>query len=96
MTKQVKKKSKNKKVPMRTCVGCRESKPKGELVRMVNDNGKVLVDITGKANGRGIYLCNDGNCFDKAIKRKAINRGLEISLTNEQVDQLSKDLFGNE
>ncbi len=84
---------KNKKVPMRTCVGCRESKPKKELIRMVNSDGEVLIDRTGKANGRGIYLCDSKECFQKALKKKAISRGLDLALTDEKMDQLFKDFF---
>ena len=84
---------KDKKVPMRTCVGCKESKPKRELIRMVNNDGKVMVDKSGKANGRGIYLCNSRDCFEKAKKKNAISRGLKLSLKDEETDKLYKDFF---
>lgn len=86
---------KNKKIPMRTCVGCRESKPKQDLVRMVALNGTVIVDKTGKANGRGIYLCQNEVCFESALKKKAINRGLKLELTDEALNMLSDEFLGN-
>ena len=87
---------KNKKVPMRTCVGCMESMPKSDLVRMVNKDNEAFVDRTGKANGRGIYLCDDKDCFEKARKKKAINRGLNLDLDNEKMDRLYKDFFNED
>jgi predicted RNA-binding protein YlxR (DUF448 family) len=67
---------KNRKIPMRRCVGCMESKPKRTLLRLVAVGGRHMFDPTGKANGRGIYLCRDMECFEKARKKKAIARGL--------------------
>jgi len=67
-----------RKNPMRRCVGCMESKPKGELLRIVSADGKPALDPTGKANGRGVYLCRSAGCFDSAKKRKAIPRGLGV------------------
>ncbi|MDR3072235.1 MAG: YlxR family protein [Clostridiales Family XIII bacterium] len=63
---------------MRRCVGCMESKPKSELIRITEKNGLPVPDPTGKDNGRGVYLCNDEACFEKAKKRKSITRGLNI------------------
>lgn len=79
----------NKNVPMRRCVGCMESKPKMELVRLTLDAGKPGVDPGGKRNGRGVYLCRDMDCFEKARKRKSIERGLGSGmLTDEEKDLL--------
>lgn len=84
---------KTKKVPMRRCVGCMESKPKKELIRLVAaEDGKLLVDITGKANGRGAYLCPDSGCFALARKRKAIVRSLETSFSEEVLDSVFLEL----
>ena len=86
---------KTKKVPMRRCVGCMVSKPKRELIRIVAaPEGGLLVDATGKANGRGVYLCPDKNCFALARKRKAITRGLEINATEEELDRVFEELSG--
>lgn len=62
---------KTKKIPMRKCVGCMESKPKRELIRIVAAEGVPKIDLTGKANGRGIYLCPNTECFSKAKKKKS-------------------------
>ena len=61
----------NKKVPMRQCVGCREMKAKRELIRVIKtSDNQVLVDATGKKNGRGAYLCHRRDCLEKAVKNK--------------------------
>jgi predicted RNA-binding protein YlxR (DUF448 family) len=83
---------KQKKIPMRRCVGCMESKPKRELMRITAAEGGAKADPTGKANGRGIYLCRRMECFAKAKKKRAINRGLEVNLTEIQLDQLFGEL----
>ena len=87
---------KTKKVPMRRCVGCMESKPKRELIRIVASDSGPKIDLSGKANGRGIYLCPDTECFTKARKRKAIGRGLEIELGEQELDNLFKELAEHE
>ena len=82
---------KQKKVPMRMCLACRESKPKGELIRVVkNKEGEIFLDKTGKANGRGAYLCPNRACFDKAIKSRAIQRALEVELNEATIRNLEK------
>lgn len=82
---------KEKKVPMRTCLACRESKPKGELIRVVkNKEGEVFLDKTGKANGRGAYLCSKKACFDKAVKSRAIQRALEVELDETTLQNLEE------
>ena len=59
-----------KKVPMRTCIACRTSKPKRELIRVVKFNEQITLDKTGKANGRGAYVCDDIECIKKLKKGK--------------------------
>lgn len=83
-----------KKVPVRTCTGCREAKNKKELIRVVRDNeGNVSIDFTGKKNGRGAYICHDIQCLEKAIKNKGLERTLKISHLDEEVyQQLKKEL----
>lgn len=83
---------KAKKIPMRRCVGCMESKPKREMIRIVASPEGPRLDPTGKANGRGIYLCSDEECWAKAKKRKAIGRGLEIETTERQMEVLIEEL----
>jgi predicted RNA-binding protein YlxR (DUF448 family) len=73
-----------KHVPLRTCVACREAKPKRELVRIVRvADGLVEVDSTGKKNGRGSYLCPAQECWRLAEKRRALNHALEMNITTE-------------
>ena len=69
---------KQKKIPMRMCVGCREMKPKKELIRVVRPpEGSVMLDRTGKAAGRGAYVCPSSACLEKARKAKTLERTLE-------------------
>ncbi|MFA5637328.1 MAG: YlxR family protein [Anaerovoracaceae bacterium] len=82
-----------KKIPMRRCVGCMESKPKSELVRIAGFEGKASMDLTGKAKGRGVYLCKNEECFLKAKKKKAIERGLGIELTKEEAERLMEEIL---
>ena len=73
-----------KKIPMRQCLGCREMKPKRELVRVVRSpEGTVSLDPKGKANGRGAYLCPNMDCLKKAIRSKALARALEAEIPQE-------------
>ncbi len=86
-----------KKIPMRKCIGCGEQKPKKELIRVVkNKDDEVFVDFTGKANGRGAYICKDVKCFDLAAKRNAFNRALEIQIDEEVLKSLKERLAANE
>ena len=85
--------NKPKKVPLRKCVGCSESKPKKELTRIVkNKEQEVFIDETGKANGRGAYVCKDIKCFNKAIKSKAIYKALGKDLSEEAIESLRQSL----
>ena len=78
-----------KKIPQRTCLGCMQSKNKSELVRIVKQNdGKIFVDKTGKANGRGAYICNNVGCLDKAIKSKRLEKNFETKIDNEIYESL--------
>lgn len=78
-----------KKVPMRTCVVSRVSKPKQDLIRVVkNKNNEVSIDITGKAPGRGAYLTLDKDIILKAMKSKVLNRKLEVEIPQKIYDDL--------
>ena len=78
-----------KKIPQRTCLGCNEAKPKNELIRIVKQSdGKIFVDKTGKAEGRGAYICNNGECLEKAIKSKRLRRSFETEINNEIYESL--------
>ena len=85
---------KTRKIPMRTCVVTREKLPKGELIRVVRTPlGEVIIDKTGKANGRGAYLKKDKEVFLKAKKNKILNRQLEVEVPDKVFDDLF-DLLG--
>ena len=78
-----------KKIPLRTCVVTNEKLPKKELIRVVRDkDGNVSVDLTGKANGRGVYLKGDVEVIEKAKKSKVLDRKLEVSVPDNIYDEL--------
>lgn len=82
-----------KKIPMRQCTGCGEMKNKKELIRVIKTpEDEIVIDFTGRKNGRGAYLCNSFDCFLKARKTKAIERSLKITIPDEIYDQLEKEL----
>ena len=83
-----------KKVPMRMCTGCREMKPKKELIRVVKtaDQG-IKLDLTGKLNGRGAYICKDKECLAKAQKSNALSRAFETNVSGEVYLELEKELL---
>ena len=73
-----------KKIPMRQCLGCRKMKPKKELIRIVRSaEGTLNLDAKGKMPGRGAYLCHDTACLEKAVKSKAVERALEVPLSED-------------
>ncbi len=75
---------KNKKVPVRKCVGCQENITKKELIRIVNNKELgVVLDKTGKLNGRGAYLCCDSDCVDLAIKKRRLNSALKSEIPED-------------
>lgn len=79
-----------KKIPMRSCVVTREKYPKNELIRVVRTpEGNVIIDPTGKANGRGAYLKKDTEVFEKAKKSKVLNKQLEIEVPDSIFDELN-------
>lgn len=81
-----------KKIPMRQCVGCREMKPKKELVRVVRapEGGGISLDFRGKAPGRGAYVCPDPVCLKKAIRSRALERAFDTAIPQEVYDALEK------
>lgn len=89
MSKQVK----VRKIPQRTCVGCRRVCPKNELIRIVRNQSKeVFIDLTSKANGRGAYICPDSNCLKSAIKRNALSNVFDADISKQQVEQIREQL----
>jgi predicted RNA-binding protein YlxR (DUF448 family) len=78
-------------VPERTCVACRRARPKRELIRIVRVNdGQVEIDATGKATGRGAYLCRYGECWDVGLGRRALDHALKIQVKTEQREALAR------
>ena len=78
-----------KKIVQRTCMGCNLKKDKKELIRLVfNKNGEMFVDETGKAEGRGAYICDDIKCLEKAIKTKRLERVFETKINEELYENL--------
>ena len=84
---------KPRKIPMRMCVGCREMKPKAQLLRLVRpQEGEVRIDRTGKAPGRGAYVCDRIECLRKAQKSRALERALEKPIEAEVFEQLERQI----
>ena len=82
-----------KKVPLRQCIGCQEMKSKKEMLRVLKTaEGKIILDATGRKNGRGAYLCFSKECLKKARKNRGLERSLKISIPSEVYDGLEKEL----
>ncbi len=82
-----------KKIPMRQCLGCREMKPKRELIRVVRSpEGNISLDFKGKASGRGAYVCPEAQCLKKAIKAKALERAFSTQIPAEIYQALEKEM----
>ena len=80
---------KQKKIPVRRCVGCNAQRPKRELVRVVRSpEGEISIDLRGKAPGRGAYLCPNPDCLKKARKSRAIERAFSVSVPEEVYEAL--------
>lgn len=85
-----------KKIPERKCMGCMNSFPKGELVRIVkNKEGEIFLDTTGKSAGRGAYICRKSDCLKKAIKAKRLEKSFECAIPEEIVKALEASLETN-
>lgn len=85
-----------KKIPLRRCVGCFESKPKNELYRIVKTaDDEIILDKTGKKNGRGAYICSNKGCLEKVIKSKRLEREFETRISEEIYDELRSMIENN-
>ena len=84
---------KTRKTPMRRCIGCMESKPKNELIRIACYEGKLTLDETGRAPGRGVYLCKSGKCAAIAKKKKALQRSLHVELDSTETEKVFEELM---
>lgn len=84
-----------KKVPERKCIGCGESKPKKDLLRIVKDKeGVISIDLTGKRDGRGAYICSNEQCLDKAVKSNRLAKSFEIEIDKKIYEDL-RDVIAN-
>ena len=82
-----------KKIPMRQCLGCREHKPKKELIRVVRSpEGEVSLDFKGKLPGRGAYVCPQAACLAKARKSRALERAFDTALPPEVYEALEQQM----
>jgi Predicted nucleic-acid-binding protein implicated in transcription termination len=83
----------NKKIPMRQCVGCREMKMKKELIRVIKtSNEEIMLDLTGKQNGRGAYVCKAQECLKRAIQTKGLERSFKHAIPKEVYERLEKEM----
>ena len=86
-----------KKVPLRKCLGCNESKPKSELIRIVRSpEGEISLDFIGKKSGRGAYLCKSAACLQKIKKSRRADRSLEVTIPDEIYERLERELKDHE
>lgn len=84
-----------KKIPQRQCTGCGEMKNKKEMIRVIKTpEDIIMLDATGKKNGRGAYLCKSEECFAKAVKSKGLERSLKVNIPSEVYEELKKELNG--
>ena len=82
-----------KKIPMRKCVGCGEMKEKKELIRVIKTpEDEILLDVSGRANGRGAYICKSAGCLKKAVKNKGLERSLKSKIPTDVLERMEKEL----
>lgn len=83
----------NKKKPMRMCVGCQQMKEKREMMRVIRtQDGTFCIDLTGKKNGRGAYLCKKAQCLELAVKNHGLERSFKMSIPKETIAALIKEM----
>lgn len=82
-----------RKTPLRKCIGCNESKTKNELIRIVKTKeNEVFIDFSGKANGRGSYICQNVECLEKAYKRDSLSRAFKMKVDSNLYEKLKKEI----
>lgn len=85
--------SATKKIPMRQCIGCGEMKPKKELIRILKTaEDEIMIDKTGKKNGRGAYICSSEECLMKAVKNHGLERSFKKKISGEVYDLLKESI----
>lgn len=83
----------NKKIPLRQCIGCGEMKSKKEMIRVLKTaEGEIVLDATGRKNGRGAYVCPSVECMKKAIKGKGLERSFKMAIPKEVYETLEKEM----
>ena len=88
----------NKKIPMRQCIGCGEMKPKKEMIRVIKTAEdeiileEILLDTTGRKNGRGAYICPNSECLKKAVKGKGLERSFKMAIPKDVYEMLTKEM----
>ena len=83
----------NKKVPMRQCVGCGEMKMKKELIRVIKTpEEEIVLDATGRKNGRGAYICASMECLQTAMKRNGLERSLKVAIPSDVYESLEQEM----
>ena len=84
-----------KKIPLRQCIGCGEMKSKKEMIRVIKTaEDQILLDATGRKNGRGAYLCPSMECFKKAVKGRGLERSFKMAIPREVYETLEKEMEG--
>jgi predicted RNA-binding protein YlxR (DUF448 family) len=87
----------SKKIPLRQCIGCNELKAKKEMLRILKTTeDEVVLDTTGKLNGRGAYLCKNVECLKKAVKNKGIERSFKMPIDKAVYEKLEKEFLNIE
>lgn len=82
-----------KRIPLRKCTGCQEMKNKKEMMRVLRTTeGEIILDATGRKNGRGAYVCCSSECFEKAVRSKGLERSLKMKVPEEMYENLKKEI----
>lgn len=82
-----------KKIPLRQCIGCGEMKSKKDMIRILKTaEDEIIVDATGRKNGRGAYICPCMECYQKAVKNKGLERSLKMPIPKEVYELLGKEM----
>lgn len=85
--------STKKKIPLRQCIGCGEMKNKKEMIRILKTTEEeIVIDLTGRKNGRGAYICSNKDCFEKAVKSKGLEKSLKISVPKDVYGALGEEI----
>ena len=82
-----------KKIPTRKCVGCGEMRDNKEMIRVIRTpEGEICLDVTGRANGRGAYICNSAECLKKAVKNRGLEKSLKAQIPGDILEKMNKEL----